>query len=61
MRALAIELGERGIVTSEVTVWRMVHDARLSFKKDAVRRLARSSRRGPPAPVLEEVPGQVGA
>ncbi len=32
MRALAIELGERGIVTSEVSVWRLVRDARLSFK-----------------------------
>ena len=30
MRALAIELGERGIVTSEVSVWRLVRDARLS-------------------------------
>jgi transposase len=37
MRALALELGARGIVTSEVSVWRLVRDARLSFKKNAVR------------------------
>ncbi len=33
MRALAIEWGERGIVTSKVSVWRLVRDVRLSFKK----------------------------
>ena len=42
MRALAQELGERGIVTSEVSVWRMVRDARLSFKKNAIRSRAGS-------------------
>lgn len=57
MRALVIELGARGIVTSEVSVWRLVRDAKLSFKKNAVRHRAGSSRRGPQAPVLEEVPG----
>jgi transposase len=33
MRALVIELGERVIVTSEVSVWRLVRDAKLSSKK----------------------------
>jgi transposase len=33
MRALTIELCARGVVTSEVSVWRLVRDARLSFKK----------------------------
>ncbi|WP_371137087.1 hypothetical protein, partial [Acidocella sp. MX-AZ02] len=33
MRALALELGARGVATSEVSVWRLVRDARLSFKK----------------------------
>lgn len=33
MRALALELRARGVVTSEVSVWRLVRDARLSFKK----------------------------
>jgi transposase len=57
MRALAIELGERGIVTSEVSVWRLVRDARLSFKKNAVRHRAGSPGRGPQTPVLEEISG----
>jgi transposase len=61
MRALVIELGARGIATSEVSVWRLVRDARFSFKKNTVRGRAGSARRGPQAPVLEEVPGQAGA
>ena len=60
MRALAIELGERGIVTSEVSVWRLVRDARLSFKKNAARQRAGSPGRGPQPPVLEEVSGSAG-
>lgn len=60
MRALAIELGARGIVTSEVTVWRVVRDARLSFKKNAIRRRAGSPGRGPQAPVLEKISRQAG-
>ena len=61
MRALVIELGERGIVTSECSVWRLVRDAKLSFKKNAVRRRAGSSERRPQAPVLEDLPAQAGA
>jgi transposase len=61
MRALALELGARGIVTSEVSVWRVVRDARLSFKKNAVCRRAGSPGRGPQTPVLEEVSGPAGA
>jgi len=60
MRALVLELGARGIVTSEVSVWRLVRDARLSFKKNTVRRRAGSSGCGPQTPVLEEVSGQAG-
>src|SRR6185436_6421608 len=37
LRALVVELGERGVVTSYGSVWRIVHDARISFKKNAVR------------------------
>ena len=33
MRALVIELRERGIITSECSGWRLVRDAKLSFKK----------------------------
>jgi transposase len=44
LRALVAELRERGIVTSYSSVWRIVHEARLSFKKkDAVRHRAGSS------------------
>jgi transposase len=50
MRTLAIELGERGIVTRECSVWRLVRDAKLSFKKNAVRGRAGSSGRRPQAP-----------
>lgn len=57
MRALVIELGDRGIVTSEVSVWRLVRDAKLSFKKNAVRHRAGSPGRGSQASVLEEVSG----
>ena len=34
LRALVVELGERGVVTSYGSVWRIVHDAELSFKKN---------------------------
>jgi len=43
LRALVAELGERGIVTSYGSVWRIVHDTGMSFKKNSVRRRARSS------------------
>ena len=46
LRALVAELGERGVVTSYGSVWRIVHDAGLSCKKNSVRHRARSSRRG---------------
>jgi len=60
MRALVIELGARGIVTSECSVWRLVRDARLSFKKNTVRRRAGSPGCGAQTQVLEEIPGQTG-
>jgi transposase len=42
LRALVVELGERGVTTSYGSVWRIVRDARLSFKKkDPVRNRAR--------------------
>ena len=46
LRALVAELGERGVVTSYGSVWRIVHDAGISFKKNSVRHRARSPRRG---------------
>lgn len=56
LRALVVELGERGVVTSYGSVWRIVHDAGLSFKKNSVRHRAGSSRRGTKARALEGLP-----
>ena len=57
LRALVRELGGRGVVTSYGSVWRIVHDAGLSFKKNAVRQRAGSRRRGAKAATLEGVSG----
>jgi transposase len=53
LRGLVAELGELGVVTSYGSVWRIVHDAGLSFKKKPVRHRTGPSRRGPKAPPLE--------
>jgi transposase len=45
LRALVVELGERGVVTSYGSVWRIVHDAGISFKKNSIRHRAGSPRR----------------
>ena len=45
LRALVAELGERGVVTSYGSVWRIVHAAGISFKKNAVRHRTGSSGR----------------
>jgi len=55
LRALVAELGERGVVTSYGSVWRIVHDAGISFKKNSVRHRARSPRRGKTSGAVEEV------
>jgi transposase len=55
LRALVIELGERGVVTSYGSVWRAVHGAGISFKKNSVRRRAGPARRGQAAGAVEEV------
>ena len=55
LRALVMELGERGVVTSYGSVWRIVHDAGISFKKNSVRHRARPSRRRAKAQALEGV------
>ncbi len=55
LQALVVELGERGVVTSYSSVWRLVHDAGISFKKNSVRHRARSPRRGKAAGTVEEV------
>ena len=53
LRALVVELGARGVVTSYGSVWRIVHDAGLSFKKNSVRHRTGSSRRGAKARAME--------
>jgi len=45
LRALVAELGERGVTTSYGSVWRVVHAADITFKKNSVRHGARSPRR----------------
>lgn len=45
-RALAVELGERGVVADHVAIWRLLKEAGFSFKKNAVRQRAGSARRG---------------
>jgi len=35
LRALVRELGERGVITSYGSLWRIVHDANISYKKNA--------------------------
>jgi transposase len=54
LRALVAELRERGVVTSYGSVWRIVHDEGVSFKKNAIRHRARSARRRTQARALED-------
>lgn len=55
LRGLVGELRERGVVTSYSSVWRIVHDAGVSFKKNSVRHRTGSSRRRAKARTLEGV------
>lgn len=57
LRGLVAELGARGVETSYGSVWRIVHDAGVSFKKNTVRHRAGSSRRGAKTPALEDPSG----
>lgn len=57
LRGLQRELAERGIEVSYGAVWDFVHAEGLSFKKNRSGQRARSSRRGPPPPAVEEVSG----
>jgi transposase len=55
LRGLVAELGDRGVVTSYGSVWRIVHHAGISFKKNSVRHGAGPSRRRAKASALEGV------
>ena len=59
LRALEAELRQRGVVTSYGSIWRIVHDAGISFKKNSVRQRAGSPRRRAKATALEDVSGPV--
>ena len=55
LRALVAELGERGVVTSYGSVWRIVHDAGISFKKNSVRHRAGSAGHRKTTSAVEEI------
>ena len=57
LRAVVAELAERGIVTSYGSVWRLVREAGLSFKKNAAGQRAGSARRGPAPATMEDPSG----
>ncbi len=59
LRALVRELRDRGVLTSYGSVWRIVHDADVSFKKNAVRQRAGPRGRSAKAATLEGVAGTV--
>ena len=44
MRMLVADLAEHGVMTSTVSVWRLVRSAGITFKKNSVRRGARERR-----------------
>jgi len=58
LHALLDELRERGVVVSCDTLWRFLRKEKISFKKNALSRRARSARRCPSSRALEENPGE---
>ena len=58
LRGLVRELAERGVATSYISVWRVVHEEGLSFKKKPVRQRAGAARRGAPPRPLESASGK---
>ena len=57
LRALVVELGERGVVTSYGSVWRIVRDEGVTFKKNSVRHRAGPARRGAKAKPVDQTSG----
>jgi len=57
LEALVAELAGQGIVTSRVSVWRLVRSAGLRFKKNTVRRRAVAAADRAPAGAVAEVSG----
>lgn len=58
LRGLVAELAARGVTTSYGSVWRLVRDERMSFKKNPVRHRAGQAGCGTPAPAVEDAPGK---
>jgi len=57
VRALAVELAERGIRVSHNTVWSLLRHAGHSFKKNGVRHRAGAARDRPAAGAVAQVSG----
>ena len=57
VRALAVELKERGFAVSPNTVWSLLRAAGFSFKKNTVRRRTGAASHRPAARAMEEVSG----
>jgi transposase len=57
LRGLVAELGDRGVMTSYGSVWRIVREAGVTFKKNAVRHRAAAAEDRTQAGAMEEVPG----
>jgi transposase len=57
LRAIAAELGERGIAVSYFAVWHFFEHEGISFKKKPARQRAGQARRRQAARAVEEVPG----
>jgi transposase len=53
LRELVAELRERGVLTSYGSVWRLLQDEKISFKKNTVRHRAGPARRSAQAAALE--------
>ena len=57
LRRLVAELGERGVTTSYGSVWRIVREAGITFKKNAVCHRAGPPCGGQAASAVAQVPG----
>jgi transposase len=57
LRGLVAELGDRGVVTSYGSVWRIVRDAGVTFKKNVVRHRAVATADRAQAGSVEEISG----
>jgi transposase len=57
LRGLVVELRDRGVVTSYGSVWRIVRDAGVTFKKNTVRGRAAAAEDRAAARAMEEVSG----